>query len=192
MLRHITLKTIGTHSFLTSPEACKRVPVKIKFSESYPEVTLNPTYRELVSLMSILDLHARVLRAHDWNSSVRAFNAWFSERRVDLSTDTNDLLDILITDLSEIRKLSLSMKATASHLICLLTKGSLAREMIRNYNLRPRNERAHEFLIRYVFYVSPSQTITAHADMLFKQFIDATPAERRLQISFTIENPKHS
>lgn len=191
-LRRNSLKTIGTHGFLTSPEACKRVPTKISFGANYPEVTLSPTYRQLVSLMSILDLHARVLRAHDWNSSVRSFNAWFSERRVDLSADTNDLLDILITDLNEIRNLSLTMKATASHLICLLVKGTLPREMICNYNIRPKSERAHEFLIRYVFYFSPSQTLANFADLLFKRFAESTPAEGRLDVSFTIENTKHS
>lgn len=79
-LRRHSLRTIGSHAFLISPEANKRVATKISFTAGYPEVTLYPTYRQSVSLMSILDLHARVMRAHNWNSSVRAFNAWFSER----------------------------------------------------------------------------------------------------------------
>lgn len=84
------------------------------------------------------------------------------------------------------------MRVTSSHLICLLMRGTLQREMVGKYSLRPKSERAHEFFVRFVFYVSPSQTLTQYADLLFKRFAQSTPEERRLDISFTIENSKHT
>ncbi|CAB3233524.1 unnamed protein product [Arctia plantaginis] len=187
-MRKISVRTIGTHAFLTSPEAERRVKVAIGFTENYPMMKLYPTLRQAISLRTIMDLHARVLRAHSWGSSVAAFNAWFSDRRITLDTSSNDLLDVMIKDLCEIRKLNLNARAAASHVICLLIRGVLPKEMVTAYNFRPKNERAHEFLVRFVFQISPSSIAMRFADMLFERFISATPAERRLEISFTLEN----
>nr|APG79106.1 hypothetical protein 3 [Hubei lepidoptera virus 5] len=191
-IRRTSLRPVGGHAFLISPEAGKRICARVQLTPDYPRITIYATLRQYITLKSIIDLHARVLRAHSWDQSVRAFNAWFMERRITLSSDTNDLMDILITDLIEIRKLTPTLRATAAHLICLLMRGTLQREMIANYNARPKTERAHAFLIRFIFFTSPSHTVMQYANMLFDRFINATPEERRLEISFTIENSRHS
>lgn len=190
--RRCFLRTMGTHAYLVSPEAGKRISVLIRYSDDYPENKIFPTGRELVSLLSVMDLHARVLRAHDWNQSVSAFNAWWSERRGDLTENSAELLSLMIDDLISLRRHSREMKACTTHLICLLTKGVLQREMISNYNSRGRQERAHEFLVRFVFYVVPTPSLAAFAEMYFKRFEGMSPEDRRLEISFTLENSKHS
>lgn len=186
------LRTMGTHAFLISPNANKRISVLIRYSDDFPENRIFPTGRELVSLLSVMDLHARVLRAHDWNQSVSAFNAWWSERCTDLTTNSNELLSYMIDDLINLRKQSRVMQACTTHLICLLTRGVIQRELIFGYNSRQSGERAHEFLIRHVFYVAPSTTMAAFAEMYYKRFEKMSPDERRLEISFTLENSKHS
>lgn len=83
------------------------------------------------------------------------------------------------------------MHATFAHLVCLLMRGTLQRDMINCYNNRSKKEPQHEFLTRFVFYTSPSHIVTRFADLLIKRFLTASPEERRLDISFTLENLKH-
>nr|APG79111.1 hypothetical protein 3 [Hubei lepidoptera virus 4] len=191
-LRNLTLKTIGRHSFLTSPEASKRIRAQVTVSEQKVSVVLYPTARQLMSLITILDLHSRVLRAHDWNQSVHAFNAWFAERRIDMASSSNDLMDVLICDLIEVRRLCPGMDFATSHLIILLSRGVLPREMILNYKNRPKGMRAHEFIVNFVFYVAPSAHLKQLADIIFTRLQQSSKEERLLEISFTIENPRHS
>lgn len=98
----------------------------------------------------------------------------------------------MIDDLINLRKQSRVMQSCTTHLICLLTRGVIQRELIYGYNSRQPGERAHEFLIKHVFYIVPSITMTAFADMYYKRFEKMTPDERRLEVSFTLENSKHS
>lgn len=192
-LRRIALRTMGSHSFLTSAYAQRNISVAINVDPNLTPITLVMSMRQFNSLLSVYDLHARVLRAHDWNSSIRVFNAWFNERRINLQAKANDLLEILIFDLYSMRNILPRLKSVTNYLIALLMKRELHREMLHAYTHRSnRSEDAHKFILRYTLYVAPSSVVEAYGDLLFRQYVAMTREERAMETSFIIENAKHS
>lgn len=192
-IRRVALRTTGSHSFLASAYAQRNVSVSVNIDPNLTPITLIMSMRQVNSLLSVYDLHARVLRAHDWNSSIRVFNAWFNERRIDFSTKANDLLEILLFDLYSMRNILPRIKSVTNYLVALLMKRELHREMLHAYTHRSdRSEDAHKFILRYTLYVAPSSVVEAYGDLLFKQYIAMTKEERAMEVSFIIENAKHS
>lgn len=62
-------------------------------------ISFRLTQRQVESFLSLMDMHAHVLRAHRWNSSGRALREWLASRCINLSSPTNDLKRYMIPDL---------------------------------------------------------------------------------------------
>lgn len=64
------------------------------------------TSRQAYTLISVLVLHARVLRASTWSQGGAVFDAWMTERRIVVDDPNSDLYTIFIPDLAQIAKIN--------------------------------------------------------------------------------------
>lgn len=183
------LRTFGQHSFLTSPYANTSLPVRVKLLEGENPKTFKMTGRQTASLLIMLDLHARVLRARGWKQCRRAFFASLRERR---ANDSHSLVLVVTQIAEDLRGLSLTSAGLATivaHFAPLLFTGRLSAEMVSAYN-HARNEEnvsAQRFIVRYSFLRAPTPDTQFYAESMLSSFIEKDAEGRRSMLEYTIE-----
>ncbi|CAH2088649.1 unnamed protein product [Euphydryas editha] len=187
------LRTFGKHSFLTSPFSNTILPVRVKLLENAPTRTFHMTGRQTATLLSMLDLHARVLRAREWKQCRRAFSACLRERRVNDGLSLTHVMLQLVVDLKSLSDISPALSTAVAHFALLIFRGGLSVEMIQAYNLARETQgvSAHTFIIRHCFLRAPTPDTQAYAEHMYKKFINASPEERATIIEYTVEDFEH-
>lgn len=93
IMRLNALRTIGNHSFLTLPHANSRILVAIRINDipnDYSEYKMTP--RQAHTLLNVLELHARLLRANMWGCEDNVFDTWVADRRTDVANPDSGLI----------------------------------------------------------------------------------------------------
>ncbi|CAH0719100.1 unnamed protein product, partial [Brenthis ino] len=168
------IKTFGQHSFLTSPFANTCLPVSVKLVENELPRVFHMTGRQTATLLTMLDLHARVLRAQDWKQCRRAFSACLRERRANNGDTLLAVMCQIVEDLVALARLSPALSTSVGHFALLIFQGTLSVEMIQAYNLARDNTNlsAHTFIVRHCFLRAPTPDTQAYADVMYDRFIN--------------------
>lgn len=185
------LRTIGKHSFLISPSAGKMICVEVRFSENVPFVSYRMTERQAHSLLSVLELHARVLKGYHWRSEAEIYDSWIHERRIDLSSHTDDLTRVFAVDLRHVLLYNANLSTMVGHLLPLLLTKRLSLSLITALSASRRaREEVHAFLIRHVFTTAPTPDEQALAESLLDEVIHRPDEiKRNLLMEISAEPP---
>lgn len=181
------VRPFGSHSVLVTKSTSPRVRVTVRMEENGPELFFIVLVREAYSLFAVLDLHARILRAHRWGCSAGVFTKWLKEQRVTSALPSDVYYKQLVDDVVGIAIQSAALTASMSHLLVLLLTGKLDVEMHRAF-LRENAEgvSAHTFLIRRVFFRAPNPAMATYSAFLSRMFTEGNNDERKDIIDYVI------
>lgn len=174
------LRTFGAHSFLVSPIAHTSIIVKVVVTPNSRPVPLKMTGAQIVSLQQVIDLHARVLRALEWESQQKVVDSWVAEQRIRDPELLMHVMTRIILDLFEIRALNAAMETTVAHFSVLIFDGKMSGEMKAAYvEARSRDDiTAHKFMIEHSFLRAPTPDMCIYAQHKFETFMSANAVDR--------------
>ncbi|CAG5001893.1 unnamed protein product [Parnassius apollo] len=140
---------------------------EVRVSVSARFISFKMTERQAHSLLSVLELHARVLKGYAWRTESDIYDAWIHERRIDLSAQVDDLTRWFATDLRHIMLCNANLSTMVGHLIVLLLTKRLSSSMVAGLHASKKDhEDIHSFLVRYVFMTALTPDEQALAERL--------------------------
>lgn len=139
------------------------------------------------SLMSVLELHARLLRANMWQCDDKVFDAWVSERRTDATDPDSDLYNIILSDMKMIVNVNPRLSNAVTQLIPLLIEKKMAHDLILGYHRRDvQREDAYAFIIKQVFTQGCTPDLEEYSARKLEEYTRRTENNKRNAVSYLV------